>query len=212
MRKYLLSVIIILSSLSANAQSESDSLVSLAKVNFVEITEFTGWSQFDDTQPEGKIEVVDDGIAINNPQKYDAIYTPQIIVIEGFTLEKGHNYIVRLIVRVPSDGTYHVNMGDWETNYSLQLPVRKSDDFQVIDVEYPEYGDNIIGDGHVLIGCGWVVGTTIIKEVEILEKTNATGIQSIKADRHNVIYNLNGQRVSPPYRGIVIQNGRKVVK
>ena len=60
MRKYLLSVIIILSCLKANAQSESDSLVSLAKVNFVEITEFTGWSQFDDTQPEGKIEVVDD--------------------------------------------------------------------------------------------------------------------------------------------------------
>ena len=40
MRKYLLSVIIILSCLKANAQSESDSLVSLAKVNFVEITEF----------------------------------------------------------------------------------------------------------------------------------------------------------------------------
>ena len=73
MRKYLLSVIIILSCLKANAQSESDSLVSLAKVNFVEITEFAGWSQFDDTQPEGKIEVVDDGIAINNPQKYDGI-------------------------------------------------------------------------------------------------------------------------------------------
>ena len=211
MKKYLLFVVLFLSCLSIQAQDENEALVSIAKMNWVGVSELPSWCNFSGDN-DTSLEFVDDGIAINNPQKYDAIYTPQIIVIEGFTLEKGHNYIVRLIVRVPSDGTYNVNMGNWKTNYSLQLPVRKSDDFQVIDVEYPEYGDNIIGNGHVLIGCGWVVGTTIIKEVEILEKTNATGIQGIKADRHNVIYNLNGQRVSPPYRGIVIQNGRKVVK
>ena len=211
MKKYLLFVVLFLSCLSIQAQDENEALVSIAKMNWVGVSELPSWCYLSGDN-DTSLEFVDDGIAINNPQKYDAIYTPQIIVIEGFTLEKGHNYIVRLIVRVPSDGTYHVNMGDWETNYSLQLPVRKSDDFQVIDVEYPEYGDNIIGNGHVLIGCGWVVGTTIIKEVEIREKTNATGIQSIKADRHNVIYNLNGQRVSPSYRGIAIQNGRKVVK
>lgn len=140
MKKYLLFVVLFLSCLSIQAQDENEALVSIAKMNWVGVSELPSWCNFSGDN-DTSLEFVDDGIAINNPQKYDAIYTPQIIVIEGFTLEKGHNYIVRLIVRVPSDGT-----------------------------------------------------------------------QGIKADRHNVIYNLNGQRVSPPYRGIVIQNGRKVVK
>lgn len=132
MKKYLLFVVLFFSCLSIQAQDENEALVSIAKMNWVGVSELPSWCYFSGDN-DSSLEFVDDGI-------------------------------------------------------------------------------NIIGDGHVLIGCGWVVGTTIIKEVEILEKTNATGIQGIKADRHNVIYNLNGQRVSPPYRGIVIQNGRKVVK
>ena len=31
----------------------------------------------------------------------------------------------------------------------------------------------------IILGWGWVVGTTILKEVELLEKTNTAGIKSI---------------------------------
>lgn len=98
MRKYLLSVIIILSSLSVNAQSESDSLVSLAKVNFLGITEFAGWRQFDDSQPEGKIEVVDDGLAITNDKLQSQSWQPQVMIVPdgSFDLKEGHNYVIRL--------------------------------------------------------------------------------------------------------------------
>ena len=121
MRKYLLSVIIILSSLSANAQSESDSLVSLAKVSFLNITEFAGWSQFDDTQPEGKIEVVDDGLAITNNKLNSQSWQPQVMIVPdgSFDLEEGHNYVVRLTIKVPSDGQYMVNIGTWSNNFQL---------------------------------------------------------------------------------------------
>lgn len=171
MRKYLLSVIIILSCLKANAQSESDSLVSLAKVNFVEITEFTGWSQFDDTQPEGKIEVVDDGIAITNYKLQSQSWQPQVMIVPdgSFDLKEGHNYVVRLTIKVPSDGQYMVNIGTWSDNDQLFTSVKARDGFQIIDVEYPEYKNSVAG-AHVVLGLGWVVGTTIIKEVEVFEK------------------------------------------
>ena len=68
--------------------------------------------------------------------------------------------------------------------------------------------------GTVLLGCGWVVGTTILKEVEILERTSLASIQSVKTAKRDddVIYNLTGQKVDTSYKGIVIQNGKKVVK
>ena len=173
MRKYLLSVIIIFSSLSANAQSESDSLVSLAKVNFVGMTEVPQWSSFAD-QPDEIVEIVDDGLAITNTNMQSQSWQPQVVVVPdgNFDLEEGHDYIVRLTIKVPSDGTYMVNMGSYQNAPNVcHVPVEGGDDFQIIDVEYPEYKYSVVeADAHVVLGLGWVVGTTIIKEVEVFER------------------------------------------
>ena len=42
----------------------------------------------------------------------------------------------------------------------------------------------------------------------------ATGINSVKTveQTNNVIYNLAGQKVNAQYKGIMIQNGKKVLK
>ena len=65
-----------------------------------------------------------------------------------------------------------------------------------------------------MFGCGWVPGTTIIKEVEVLEKRGASGIRSVKASKvaGDMIYNLSGQKVSPSYKGIVIIDGKKSLR
>ena len=68
-------IIIILSCLSANAQSESETLVSLAKVNYEGITEFTQWSSYEGSK--ATIEIVDDGIAITNPKMQEQSWEPQ---------------------------------------------------------------------------------------------------------------------------------------
>ena len=212
MRKCLFLAVIILSGLSARAQSETDSLVTLAKVNYVGITEFLGWANFSDDEPMDKVEVHPDGIAITNTNLQSQAWMPQVMVVpEGsFDLEQGHDYIVRLTVKVPSDGTYMVNIGTWETNHVAYAPVKESDEFQIIDVEYPEY-QGVVKGGHVLFGCGWVKGTTILKEVEVLEKTSTAGIRNAKPnkDADDTIYNLSGQRSDASYKGVVIQNGKK---
>ena len=45
-------------------------------------------------------------------------------------------------------------------------------------------------------------------------KDPSTGINSVKTveQTNNVIYNLAGQKVNAQYKGIMIQNGKKVLK
>lgn len=214
MRKYLIFIVIFLSCLTANAQQEDEVLVSLAKVNFEGMSAPFQWLYFFNNEAGTSMEIVEEGIAITNPHVQDQIWTPSAIVLpEGlFNLEEKHDYIVRLTIKVPSDGTYQVIMGSWDTNYSCHVGVKAGNEFQIIDTEYPEYGRSI-DDAHVLIGFGWVEGTTIIKEIEVLERRKTSDIQRIKAENNtdNTVYNIVGQRVSAVYKGIVIKNGRPVI-
>ena len=45
------------------------------------------------------------------------------------------------------------------------------------------YKYNVYGNGNIFLGYGWGVGTTILKEIEIFEKTSFSGIQSAKTAR-----------------------------
>ena len=213
-KKLTFVIIIILSCLRANAQSENETLVSIAKLNYEEITDLSELGIYYSDQSD-YLELVSDGLALKNPHRQGEMWEPQMPIFGNLILEEGHHYIVRITLKVPSDGTYWVDMCSWDKGYSsgCQLPVKAKHDFQVIDVEYPEYGCNAI-DGMIFIGWGWVVGTTILKEVEVLEETSTTAIQSIQSPKvaDNATYNLSGQKVSPSYKGVVIQNGRKVVK
>jgi hypothetical protein len=164
-----------------------------------------------------KPEIVSDGIAIINPCLQDEIWDNWAFVLANFPLEKGHDYIVRLTLKVPSDGAYYIELGSLnrEEVLSHQVSVKGSDTFQVIDVEYPEYKCcDAKDDGFVILGCGWVVGTTILKEVELLERTTTTDIFGVKAAKgsNDTLYNLAGQKVNASYKGIVIQNGNKIMK
>lgn len=212
MRKILLSVIITLSCLGANAQQKNDTLVSISKMNYVGLTELPD-VHFSD-QPE-TLEFVPEGLALKNPQQLGEMWEPQIFVLGNLALEEGHDYVVRLTLKVPSDGIYWVDLCSWSQEYSCarQLSAVASHDFKIIDVEYPEYKCRAI-DGMIILGWGWVVGTTILKEVELLEKTNTAGIKSIKSPQgaDGAAYNLAGQKVNASYKGIVIQNGKKSLR
>ena len=211
MKKLLLLIILFLSCLTANAQQEDYTLVSLAKVNYEDITDLSDLGVYYEDEI---MELVPDGLALKNPHRQDKIWEPLIPVIGNLALEEGHDYVVRLTLKVPSNGTYWVDMCSWSVGYSYshQVSVTAGDDFQIIDVEYPEYGCSVT-DGMVFFGWGWVVGTTILKEAELLERKHTAGIQSIKVanNPNNDVFNLSGQKVNTSYKGIVIRNGKRVV-
>lgn len=168
-------------------------------------------------------KTTDEGIAITNPtlSEYPATYGIDVNYTY-FSLEKGKNYIVRLTLKCPSDGTYRMTLGSWTTCFLCDIPIMASDDFQVINVGFPDFAGDIeqepdFDECHATLWCGWVVGTTVVKKVEIYEINNSnakeTGITAVQADQKadNAIYNLAGQKVSSSYKGIVIRNGKKVV-
>ena len=122
-----------------------------------------------------------EGLALVNPELQE--YSGQVwalINAGGFSLEEGHDYVVRLTMKVPSDGTYTVNLGSWTTNYSHEVSVSASDEFQVVEIPFPNFWGEIEDrafepieeDAHITLCCGWVVGTTVVKKVEVVEIIN----------------------------------------
>ena len=187
-----------------------------------------GWVDWasEDTETFWGAKGTDEGLAITVRTTQDQIWQPQVMVVpDAFSLEAGHDYIVRLTLKVPSDGTYQVNLGSWTANTLYQAPVTASDKWQEIDVNFPKFGwdEGVLysweADSqldlaccHVLLQCGWVVGTTIVKKVQVIEKLKGgqTAIKTAKPDKaDDAIYNLSGQRVDASYKGVVIQNGKK---
>ena len=111
-----------------------------------------------------------------------------------------------------------MQLGSWATNFQHEVPVTGGDDFQVLEVEFPDFAGNCLGTeedpfAHVIFQNGWVVGTSIIKKVQVVEK-GGTGIKNVKAEKalNNVRYNLAGQKVDASYKGIVIMNGKKFIQ
>ncbi|MBQ9650462.1 MAG: hypothetical protein IJV25_08585 [Prevotella sp.] len=216
MKKILLSATIIFCCLTIHAQEANDTLVSLAKVDWKgysgELGELLFFADSPNPGDKARLEILDEGLGIYNDRMRENIYTPMVALLSGeLTLQEHHNYVVRITMKVPSDGSYWVCLGNWDGSFLCVVPAKAKDEFQIIDVDYPEYGNNVIGNAFVLLGCGWVPGTTIIKEVEVLERVSGSGIQRVKSAKAPdvAIYNLSGQKVDASYKGVVIQNGKK---
>ena len=179
-----------------------------------------------DAEADWYVEGTDEGIAIVNPEKKEFAGQAWLFLgADGVSMEQNHDYMVRLTMKVPSDGTYVVNMGSGEANRSCEVSVTASDDFQVIDIQFRDFlselkdrhFDPIDGNGHIILNGGWVAGTTVVKKVEVYEvfgsgarggdKTAINAVKAMNAD--GAIYNLAGQKVDASYKGIVIQNGKK---
>ena len=183
-----------------------------------------------DMSPDDPWKTTDEGLAIVNPEKQE--YAGQIWTIinaGGFSLEENHDYVVRLTMKVPSDGSYVLNIGSGSTNCSKEVAVSASDDFQVVDVLFPDFWGDVTdrtfepidGDAHIFFYSGLVTGTTVVKKVEVYELAgstarggNKTAINAVKATNvDGAIYNLAGQHLSKePTRGLFIKNGRVMIK
>lgn len=184
---------------------------------------------WDGEEPDFKYEGTAEGLAMINPIKRESSWSIWDVVnheVNGFTfsLQEHHNYIVRLTMKASSDGVCWVNLGSFTTNCSREVPVSASDEFLVVDVPFLDYwGDiedrefaPIEDNARVVLGNGWLVGTIILKKVEVYEvlgsgaRGGTTAIDSVKAVKSDgQMYNLAGQKVDASYKGIVIQNGRK---
>ena len=210
MKKILLISVALFTTLSMNAQVEK----LIYEKNW-EGVEYSEWVTFE-TVPDWMYEATAEGLAITHPSVTDQIW--QVRVFSGgdnsFSLEGGHDYVVRLTMKVPSDGKLFIQLGSLYSSWYDGCSVKASDDWQVIDIENQSFYSDI-PNAHVLLGLGEMVGTTVLKKVQVYErlKGSETAIKTTKTIKSDdAAYNLAGQKVSPSHKGVVIRNGAKYNK
>ena len=188
--------------------------VLLYENDFTGITEFTGWSQFDDSQTDGKVDVDADGVAITVGIQTGQLWQPQVMIVPdgSFNLVEDGDYKVVVTAKFPTDGTLQINMGTWSANDQAQFPVTATGDFQEVVCDFPGWSVDAEG-AHLLFQCGDFKGTTIVKKIQIFQ-LGSTGINGVKTltPISTAIYNLKGQKVDASYKGIVIMNGKKYLQ
>lgn len=142
-------------------------------------SEELSWWQFagdDESGYNGSVAGTADGIAVTVTEDVGQIWQPQGIVLEGFNLnlEKKRDFLVRIIAKIPVDGQLQVNMGSWEGYEQYEISVKGKDGWQVIDVPFKEFGlyGGLGEDAHVLFQCGNIVGTSIVKKVQVFDMGN----------------------------------------
>lgn len=213
--QYLISVLT-----GNNKKSEVEGERIVYEMNWEGVDYYVGWDPSDWESDPNPWQGTDEGLAITSYHLWEqnwSLFTP---IGQDFSLEQGHDYIVRLTLKVPSDGTYQVGFGRWwggdaNTWTSFDVPMTASEDFQVIEVESHNFGGNVWNEGYVILSSGWVLGTTVVKKVQVIERDDdaPAAIKSAKTVRKSddAIYNLAGQKVNTSFKGIVIKNGKKTI-
>lgn len=214
--QYLISVLT-----GKNKKSEVEGEKIIYEMNWEGVEYPVFWDPGDWESNPNPWEGTDEGLAITTYRLQEQEWSLWTTVGLNFAIEKGHDYIVRLTLKVPSDGTYQVGFGNWiggdeNTKSTFDVPMTASEDFQLIEVESPNFGENVWRNGYVVLSSGWVLGTTVVKKVQVVEKvkggTAAIKIAKTVRKSDEAIYNLAGQKVNTSYKGLVIKNGKKMIK
>lgn len=201
-----------------NKKSEVEGEKIIYEMNWEGVEYQIIWEDYSEPCPW---EGTDEGLAITTYRLQEQEWSLWTTVGLNFAIEKGHDYIVRLTLKVPSDGTYQVGFGKWlggddNQRTTFDVPMTASEDFQVIEVESPNFGENVWNDGMVVLSSGSVLGTTVVKKVQVIEKGKGApaAIKTVKTAQKSdeAFYNLAGQKVNASYKGIVIQSGKKMIK
>lgn len=106
------------------------------------------------------------------------------------------------IVNKIGDGTYNVFVATKSDEESQYQPVRAHEQYndcyimQVQNGEIVSFGAN---------KNGWLIGTGI-QNVEL------SSDEMLSSSKSNAVYSISGQRVGDNFRGISIQNGKKIIK
>ena len=166
----------------------------------------------------GEAKAGAEGMEITVGSQTGELWQPQVQVMDGLLLEEDNDYAVVVTAKFPSDGTLQINMGNWAGRDQYTTDVVATGDFQEVTVDFDGYAYNVAdeegkGNGFVLFQCGDFAGTTIVKNVKVINK-NGTAIKSVKkADKADgATYNLAGQKVNASYKGVVIKNGKKFIQ
>ena len=157
-------------------------------------------------------DVTGGALVINNTVALEEWWNLQPFVLDWFNVKEGANYNIAIYMEATDEVTYNINFGTWGSSmplYGIKAPAARG--WSVCTIENATFATSG-NDAHILFQCGAFVGTVKIYKVELYEVAG-TGINNVNAAKaeNAVRYNLAGQKVSNDYKGVVIENGKKVV-
>ena len=145
-------------------------------------------------------------------------WEPQVPIIANIPeLKKRGHYQVKFSIVAPANGEIRLDLCSWDgSGASKALIINVEAGEKEYTIDFSDYPITCT-DGMLFYQCGHLPGQHIIKKVQVykINDSNAkeTGVTAVHASQktNNDIYNLAGQKVNTSYKGIVIQNGKKVV-
>ena len=157
-------------------------------------------------------DVTGGALVINNTVALEEWWNLQPFVLDWFNVKEGANYNIAIYMEATDEVTYNINFGTWGSSmplYGIKAPAARG--WSVCTIENATFATSG-NDAHILFQCGAFVGTIKIYKVELYEVAG-TGINNVNAAKaeNAVRYNLAGQKVSNDYKGVVIENGKKML-
>ena len=181
----------------------------IAEYDFTKATSYPFYRL--DAPATASYDVEDGALVINNTEALEQWWNVQAFVLDWFNVKEGNDYNIAIYMEATDDITYNINFGTWSASmplYGINATAARGWSVSKIEKATISTSGN---DAHILFQCGAFVGTVKIYKVELYE-VEATGINNVKANAENAVrYNLAGQKVSNDYKGVVIENGKKVV-
>ena len=138
---------------------------------------WTGPSWFNDEGTQATCGMTAEGVTITNPEVQSQYWTPQMCVVDGITLQEGHNYKVLITAKVPSGGQLYVQLGSWEDDaesniyYDQMAEFEVSSEFQDIEILFDGF-PAFTKKGHVVFQTGFITGTCTVQKVEVIDVTD----------------------------------------
>lgn len=95
-----------------------------------------------------------------------------------------------------------------DTSLTILLNDEEVENLEMVRGAWTNYSVDVTGNGSTKVTFK-VVKRFFLDEVLIVKEGELSGIMNINNYDNDVLYNLNGMRVGPGYKGIVIKNGKK---
>ena len=161
------------------------------------------------------------GLIINSDPAEGAQYwEPQVPMIGRIPeLKKSGRYLVKFTIEAPAAGEIRLDLCSWDgSGATMAQIINVGAGEKEYQIDFPDYPTTCT-DGMVFYQCGHLPGQHIIKKVQVFKmveesaRGHETTIHVVKAEKaDDTVYNLAGQKVDASYKGVVIQNGRKVLQ
>lgn len=115
-------------------------------------------------------DVIDGVLVIQNDSTTGNVWDLQPFIADGFTVQEGYSYLVKIDYKTTTAGGINIAFGNWSASMAkYNVGITVADDFQTLELLFDNATFGSEGDNHILWQCRSIEGTMYIQKVEVIE-------------------------------------------